>query len=316
MPKLILIVAEHQDLHALVIQKAIRDSGRCQCEVVTSDTIAERETITLRLGLAKPSAVFRNASGALISVGDARVVWLRRPESRQETLNKYNKEANKLVEKHSHVGLRSLLTSGFHGKWISTFDATIRASDKLLQLKAANACGFRIPETLVSQSRSQVVDFHESCAHGIIVKGIAGTGDKLLFTRAINDPFEFDEAAYSAVPAIYQEYVPGCRHIRLVLFGDTSIAASIDSQELDWRTNLQVPITHWPVPPWLHAKARDVLTRLGLEMGIIDLKETSDGEIVWLEVNPQGQFLFLEPLARLNLASRFSEYLIAEAKTP
>jgi hypothetical protein len=38
---------------------------------------------------------------------------------------------------------------------------------------------------------------------------------------------------------------------------------------------------------------RRVLDCLGLEMGNIDLKESPSGEIVWLEVNPQGQFLFL-----------------------
>jgi D-alanine-D-alanine ligase-like ATP-grasp enzyme len=74
-----------------------------------------------------------------------------------------------------------------------------------------------------------------------------------------------------------------------------------------------VPITAWSVSSELHAKARAVLDRLGLEMGNIDLKITPEGECVWLEVNPQGQFLFLDALTDLQLADRFVDYLVTEA---
>ena len=47
-------------------------------------------------------------------------------------------------------------------------------------------------------------------------------------------------------------------------------------------------------------------------MGIVDLKLTPEGEPVWLEVNPQGQFLFLDALANLNLAEKFAAYLVEE----
>jgi glutathione synthase/RimK-type ligase-like ATP-grasp enzyme len=63
----------------------------------------------------------------------------------------------------------------------------------------------------------------------------------------------------------------------------------------------------------VHDMVREALNRLGLEMGVIDLKETADGELVWLEVNPQGQFLFLEPLTKLNLADHFADYLVHAA---
>ncbi|MCX4674881.1 hypothetical protein OG413_05995 [Streptomyces sp. NBC_01433] len=48
-------------------------------------------------------------------------------------------------------------------------------------------------------------------------------------------------------------------------------------------------------------------------MGIIDIKLMPDGEPVWLEVNPQGQFLFLESLLGEPLADRFLDFLISEA---
>jgi hypothetical protein len=81
------------------------------------------------------------------------------------------------------------------------------------------------------------------------------------------------------------------------------------------RTNLNVPIEIWPVPSSVHKLCRRVLDSLELEMGIIDLKETPDGELVWLEVNPQGQFLFWEPICDLKIGDIFVEYLLEAVNT-
>ena len=104
----------------------------------------------------------------------------------------------------------------------------------------------------------------------------------------------------------------GNRHIRLNCFGDASYAAEIISSDLDWRPNLNVPISAFPVAPELHRSVRRVLDALGLAMGIVDLKVAPDGDVVWLEVNPQGQFLFLDGLTDLRLVDRFASYLYAE----
>jgi biotin carboxylase len=55
-----------------------------------------------------------------------------------------------------------------------------------------------------------------------------------------------------------------------------------------------------------------VLRALNLEMGVFDLKVT-DREPVFLEVNPQGQFLFVQGLTGLDVMTGFVEFLHAEA---
>ena len=54
------------------------------------------------------------------------------------------------------------------------------------------------------------------------------------------------------------------------------------------------------------------MTRLRLAMGIIDLKYSEAGEPVWFEVNPQGQFLFLENLAQQRLLNKFCDFLVSD----
>ena len=62
-------------------------------------------------------------------------------------------------------------------------------------------------------------------------------------------------------------------------------------------------------------KIYKTLNALGLAMGIIDLKITPNGEVVWFEVNPQGQFLFLEGITNEPLLKPFCSYLVETAKS-
>ena len=87
----------------------------------------------------------------------------------------------------------------------------------------------------------------------------------------------------------------------------------IESEQLDWRTNYNVPMRPWSVPEELQYRIQRVLGILGLKMGIMDLKLDTTGEPVFLEVNSQGQFLFIEGLSGLELTSRFVEFLYRQA---
>jgi hypothetical protein len=158
-----------------------------------------------------------------------------------------------------------------------------------------------------------VLEFYEACRREVIVKTIIGAPGPLLETKRL-EPERFDDASFAAAPAIYQEYIQGSDHLRLNCFGAHSYAARICTEDLDWRANLNVPITSYTVPSALHNRVRSVLDLLRLEMGVVDLKLTPGGEPVWLEVNPQGQFLFLDALTDLGLAEKFAIYLIAEAR--
>jgi hypothetical protein len=315
--QLICIVALKNDLHALAVSKVLNQRMVCECHIVESDRIAQRNTLSLRIGRSSSAGACLTSTGDRIHLSNVTVLWLRRPRAPQildHAIDDPN--ARVLIDNDSSGGLRGLLTTTFTGKWISSFDSLIRGSDKITQLHAAAQCGMRVPATLVTQSQYEVAKFYEQHSGRIIIKTIAGAEGPFLLTRQIHDPFEFDEASYAAAPAIYQELIQGIRHIRLICFGETSLAASIDSPDLDWRPNLNVPIQSWPVPEGVHRKVRRTLDYLGLEMGVIDLKETPDGELVWLEVNPQGQFLFLEPLTGLNIAEQFADYLIRLATAP
>jgi len=57
-----------------------------------------------------------------------------------------------------------------------------------------------------------------------------------------------------------------------------------------------------------------VLDHLGLKTGVFDLKLDRDGNPVWLEINPQGQFLFAEALSGEDLGTAMADFLHREAQ--
>jgi hypothetical protein len=52
-----------------------------------------------------------------------------------------------------------------------------------------------------------------------------------------------------------------------------------------------------------------LMRRLGLEYGAVDFRVTPEGEHVFLEVNPAGQFLFIENATGMKIADTLAGHL-------
>lgn len=309
-PKSILIVTVADDLHAAVIRQNILARHGSECYLLEVDRISSSYGLNWNISGSQRDATIVMPTGGSLDVALLDTIWWRRPRADQRLNDVTNHAHRDLISNDCRGALVGLLLTAFRGRWISEPRATEQAANKLWQLTVAKRCGFTIPKTLVSHVPREVRDFCLSQAK-VIVKPVVGTREAMIFTQFVTERHLADDAAIKIAPAIYQEFVEGERHIRLNCFGHHSHAALIESTELDWRPNLQVPISEWNVPKGLHQKIRVTLDEMGLEMGIVDLKQRNDGELVWLEVNPQGQFLFLEGITSMPLADRFADYLVS-----
>jgi hypothetical protein len=148
----------------------------------------------------------------------------------------------------------------------------------------------------------------------VVVKTVKGSARRPLYTVRATEELVAAEDSIRLAPAMYQELVPGSAHIRAHCFGSETYAFEIESDALDWRGNLNVPIRPTQLEDKTVAGLQKVLSILGLRMGIFDLKRVSPGEYVWLEVNPQGQFLFLEGLTGERLSVAFARFLIGQLR--
>jgi hypothetical protein len=139
----------------------------------------------------------------------------------------------------------------------------------------------------------EVRRFCKELDYRVVAKTVSGTTKIPLLTGRITPELLAHDDGIRLSPAIYQEYIPGEQHLRVCCFGETVCAALLHSDRVDWRYPLDCDAEPYVLDSVTRSRLRDVMGRLMLRMGIFDLKLGPDGEPIWFEVNPQGQFLFL-----------------------
>lgn len=235
------------------------------------------------------------------------VIWWRRAALKLKTQD----ATQTFAEANAFAATVGALLGLFRGNWISSPVATLLAENKISQLTAARDAGLVVPETLVSQNPEAVEAFRNEGP--TIVKALATVDEGFMTVDYPVQGLERDRIAIC--PTIYQRKVSGRRHLRVNCFGSRYVAFAIETDDLDWRQNLDgARVWQTTIDSLLHTQLQDTMRRLNLAMGIFDLKESSDGELFWLEVNPQGQFLFWQEMTGVDMAQTFAEFLYSQAR--
>jgi hypothetical protein len=305
--KSVAIISFEDDLHALAVQQELGKNFHCDCHIPTDKICGSARLGWSNRGDCIPT--LPTTAGGSIDARSVDLIWWRRPNHIDIVDYVDNPAAIDLIRNDIKEALFGIVVNEFRGIWVSDPDASRRAENKLLQLKAAEQAGFRVPRTLVSQNPRDIREFCGHLGNQVVVKPVKGTTMTPIVTLNVTEPMLADDEALSVCPAIYQELIAGTCHIRANCFGNSIHAALIESPDLDWRPNLNVSFEIFEVPQDVKKRCGAVLNALGLRMGIFDLKLDKNGEAVWLEVNPQGQFLFIEGLTGLALMRKFCEFL-------
>jgi ATP-grasp ribosomal peptide maturase len=188
------------------------------------------------------------------------------------------------------------------------------AEYKPLQLDLAQRAGFRVPPTLISNDLAEIREFIG--AQGpVIHKALRWTSYHLedgtgasMWTEPVTAA-ELDESVVVA-PHLFQAHVPKVADVRVVVVGDQVFPIRIDSDLLDWRRDysaLKYSVTD--LPDGMSGALVKYLRDFGLASGSFDLCIDRDGEFYWLELNPNGQWGWLEAETGLPLAAAFADLL-------
>ena len=300
------------DFHALVIQNTLISKYDVACEVVEMDRICGNGGISWS-NWNGYLPTFSTTSGQRINVRDLDLIWWRRGYVQQQIPEDVTDPASiDLINNDCRFAAFGVLFNEFKGVWVSDPQATRHAQNKLVQLRVAEQVGFRTPRTLVSQNPEEIQNFCARLNNDVVVKVVRGAKKAPLLTARMHAEALREVASIQLSPTMYQEFISGTTHVRACCFGDAVYTALLDSADVDWRDNLCIPVTIGDLPDVVKTRLCRALRLLGLKMGIFDLKIDDSGEPVWLEVNPQGQFLFIEGLCGLPLAAAFSEFLYRE----
>lgn len=186
---------------------------------------------------------------------------------------------------------------------------TIRkAGNKQLQLKIARELGLEIPRTLITNDPDAVREFFPLCANGMITKMMSsftvndGKNEHVVYTTLVQEKDMQDLDGLSLCPMTFQENIPKKLELRVTIVGNRVFSAAIDSQasersKTDWRRNGLGLIAQWenhPLPTTLEKQLLALMDQLNLNYGAIDLILTPDDRYIFLEINPGGEFFWLQ----------------------
>ncbi len=174
---------------------------------------------------------------------------------------------------------------------------------KIRQLCVAAQLGLRIPPTCVSAD-PDAIEHSASTNPRTVYKALswlATSEGKFLFSSLVTAADVRAHAEHVRLsPAIFQRYVDKAYEYRVTVVDDEVFAARIDSQarpetQVDWRKNseaLSYEIVE--LEPDVRRKLCQLVRQLGLRYAAIDLIEEPDGNVVFLEANPAGNWLWIE----------------------
>ena len=197
------------------------------------------------------------------------------------------------------------------------------AARKITQLLQAARLGFEVPRTLVTTDPDRLLDFY--CEHdGRIISKVleqlgtyAGDDDFCRFTEPVStsDLGHVDDVSLS--PVIVQPYVDKTVELRVTVVGSQVFAAEIHSQQsnharLDWRRYDLKTTPHRPheLPTQIADRCVRLVEALGLCYGALDLVLTPDGRYVFLEINPAGQYRWIEKATGLPISEALCDLLL------
>jgi len=140
---------------------------------------------------------------------------------------------------------------------------------------------------------------------------------------AITETFELtgdqlpSDEVLTYAPAIYQERVPKEFDIRMVMMGSHiySYALKNTKQALDWRQDAglgHVTAELVPTPPDVEKGVLEFARQSGLCFGSLDFGVDAEGKWWFLEINEEGQFLWIDQFNRdARLLEKFCAFVTA-----
>jgi glutathione synthase/RimK-type ligase-like ATP-grasp enzyme len=260
----------------------------------------------------------------VISSSDVKSVWYRRP-------NFFNLQIKDVVQKRYAEdeisnfleGLWLTLTGVF---WLNNPRNLESARRKIYQLKLAKEIGFQIPRTIVTNDVTEVREFFSTC------------NDKIIFKAFYRELLDYGEKKYGIpttlitprhlqrietvrqLPCLFQEFIDKAYELRVTVVGDKLFPVRIDTSKtpqtiVDWRNPQFINSLDYALidlPDNIKNLCLTMLEKLGLSFGAFDLVVSKDGQYFFLEVNPNGQWYWLEALMKILISDAIADILSDE----
>ena len=304
--KNILIITMPDDSHAIDVKLALEKLGDHVVMLYFSDFPA-LQTHSFKV---EQKDIYWEASGVDLTVCNQHfdVVWFRRPKKPILPKN-IHPDDEKIALRENLLFFQMIWRIiAPAARWVNPYSSALAANNKLLQLKIAAQVGFRIPQTLITNDPTKIKEFIWAHQPKEVIYKTFGQGGwfnkksaRLSYTKVLGLQDLPDDDFLQATPGIFQQKIPKNFELRVTMLGDYPIAVKILSQAhpkgmVDWRCipANELVIEQFELPSIVQNKCKSFMQQMGLAFGCFDFIVTPDNEYYFLEINEQGQFLWVE----------------------
>jgi glutathione synthase/RimK-type ligase-like ATP-grasp enzyme len=195
------------------------------------------------------------------------------------------------------------------------------AAHKLEQLTVAPKLGFKVPDSLVTQEEDVLRSFVKRHQDRVIVKPIASgyvhrggeQPDSLIYTNRVRDCDLKDLDDLSICPALFQEFVEKSYDVRITVVDADIHAVALfatgedGKQQCDIRRDNMSDVRYEKIdlPDRIKTSVINLMNYYGLRFAAIDMAVATTGEWYYFEVNPNGQWAWLDMCAGTTIATSF-----------
>ncbi len=320
---MILLLSDQSDAHYKYVKNILDGMG---VETVTMNTtrFPTEESISFSTSTKNRNILLLEIGGVSLEGKDISSVWNRRtPPTVHKVQDPHVRE---YIDKESQSFFDSLpyLVNAF---WINHPEALKSGSMKTHQLRVASESGLSVPDTYIGNSPAQMRDFAYRydylAVKSIFMPAVQISSDTendrlILYTRKVSrsDIINLVERAQNC-PVILQPYVEKDFELRVTVVGNSTFACAIHSQKSkkameDWRRYdiANTPHSVFELPQEIHQKLITFTKSLGLVFGCVDMIVTPKGEFVFLEINPNGQWLWIERLTDMPIGRELARLIV------
>jgi glutathione synthase/RimK-type ligase-like ATP-grasp enzyme len=305
----VLILSSPSDAHAVAVAKHLNE---LQIDPVfwSAKDFFQQTCLRFELGNEARKSSLRAVNGNTakgvandIDMNGFDAIWLRRPQQ-IESQELPEKWMEPFVAHESNRALESIYRIT-PGRWINSPEREANARFKIVQLEMAKQCGLLIPETLVTNDPDAAQNF---CADHkqVIYKLIDERSGRLLprepgaaiATTPVRESDLKHLAQVKHCLHLFQRRIAKRYDVRITVVEDKLFAAAIESQggkgAVDFRLDFSVPMKIESLPAGVAEGCRRFMQKMGLVFGAIDMAFDVEGRYYFFEVNPAGQWLWIE----------------------
>lgn len=317
MEKKVLILTHLEDPHASSVRNYLDQKGVKNFTVVTENLLKD-----YKINFSSEDLIYTiENENQVIELSPSWNIWNRRvmiPDRNKGM----PKDLQNLVIDECEKTWDGLLMA-HKGKVINRPQNHFYANSKLDQIKFALENNMYVPDTIVTNNPSNLRDFYDKHKGNICFKLQKGAviktpkGNKIIYTNKVNKEQIKNASLVSGHPSLFQKYINKEFEIRIIATDKTTTGIAIHSQnseisKVDYRRYdmENVKYNNIELPKNVKKFCSNMLLHYGLHFGAFDFIYSKNKEYVFLELNPNGQWLWLEEQSGYNLTKEIANNLI------